>query len=58
MTKKERQTLFDLLGIYPSTEEQADSAVARLEAEAKRIKLWLRIANRPSGQFKGFPDLS
>ena len=57
MTKKEQQTLFTILGIYPSTEEQAGRAQARLEAEAKRIKLWLQNANRPSGQLRGLPDV-
>ena len=47
MTKKERQALFAMLGIQPSTEEQAARAQERLEAEARRIRTWLANANRP-----------
>lgn len=57
MTKKEQQTLFTILGIYPSTAEQAERAQIRLETEAARIKLWLQNANRPSGQLQGLPDV-
>jgi hypothetical protein len=58
MTKKERQTLFTILGIRPDTEEQAERAELRLETEAKRIKLWLLNANRPSGQVRDLPDVT
>jgi hypothetical protein len=58
MTKKERQTLFAILGIYPETEEQSERAQERLETEAKRINLWLRNANRPSGQCRNLPDVT
>jgi len=58
MTKKERQALFAMLGIQPSTEEQAGRAQERLEVEARRIRTWLANASRPPRDPKKDIDLS
>ena len=58
MTKKERQALFAVLGINPSTKEQAARAQERLEAEARRIRVWLANASRPPRDPKKDIDLS
>jgi hypothetical protein len=58
MTKKDRKTLFTILGVCPETEEQAKRAALRLEVEAKRINLWIRNADRLPRQTRGLPDVT